>query len=113
MSRRFFDALTRFWEAYTYLTVMDGEPREKWMGPRESDFADVRKSMVFLEECWVGEQGDLQRLKSLAEESMTQYQLGDRRAGNLAWKAADELQQNVRDKVFAAQRLKASNDPEA
>jgi hypothetical protein len=113
MSRRFFDALAKFWETFTYMSAMQGQPREKWMGPRESDFESVRSKLAYLESCWAGDPGDLERLKSLVEESISEYQLGNERAGTLAWKAADELQQNVRDRVYEARRLRASNDPEA
>jgi hypothetical protein len=95
------------------MSAMQGAPREKWMGPRESDFAAVRNKLAALEKCWVGDLADLKRLTSLAEESIAQYQAGNEQAGTFAWKAADELQQNVRDKVYKVRRLRASNDPEA
>ena len=113
MSRRFFDALAKFWETFTFMSAMQDAPREKWMGQRESDFASVRSKLASLETCWAGEVDDLERFKSLVDESISNYQAGNEPSGTLAWKEADELQQNVRDKVHEATRLRASNDPKA
>lgn len=113
MSRRFFDALSRFMERLTFMSGMAGQPREGWMPARENDFAAVRKCWVQVQSLFPGAPEDIARFKELVDACLSCYEKDENDAGDWAFRAADEFQQNLRDKTYAETRGRSSNDPKA
>jgi hypothetical protein len=126
MSRRFFDALTKFMGNLVYMSGMSQQTqREEWQGTAADDRTRVQESLAKVRAVWTQNPEDLATLERMVEQCLKHYEQGEFDPGDYLVRDIDEFQYHVRERAFRPKKetsvarqslvkvVKASNDPQA